>query len=78
MLTHPAFYTICTSQQMRRVVINMELKTLKYQVMGNGTWITATVSKIVATQLAAEYKSYGWPVEIHSIEDKAQFNRKVS
>jgi len=47
----------------------MKLKTLKYQVMGNGAWICATVSNIVAAQLAEEYKSYGWPVEVSPLSE---------
>ncbi|MDN3616119.1 hypothetical protein ACFFUS_07070 [Vibrio gallaecicus] len=46
----------------------MEMNTIKYQVMGCGKWISATVSRIVALKLAAEYESYGWPVEVCSAD----------
>ncbi|WP_394246695.1 hypothetical protein [Vibrio profundi] len=55
----------------------MELKTLKYQVMGNGIWICATVSNLVAAQLAAEYESYGWPVEVSPLSEDASIANAV-
>lgn len=59
------------------MVKNMELKTLKYQVMGNGIWICATVSNLVAAQLAAEYESYGWPVEVSPLSEDASIANAV-
>ncbi|GMM87796.1 hypothetical protein MTsN2n6_07700 [Vibrio fortis] len=51
----------------------MEMRTLKYQVMGKGMWISATVSRVVADKLALEYQSYGWPVEVCAVEQAAIF-----
>jgi hypothetical protein len=56
----------------------MEMKTLKYQIMGKGSWITATVSRAVADQLAMEYQSYGWPVEICAAEQTMTFDRNAA
>ncbi|MGF1755704.1 hypothetical protein L4C33_19190 [Vibrio makurazakiensis] len=56
----------------------MEMKILSYKVMGIGSWVSATVSKAVATQLAAEYESYGWPVEVCAIETEKQLNQKTA
>ncbi|MEG3219589.1 hypothetical protein PD716_02965 [Vibrio gigantis] len=52
----------------------MEMRTLKYQVMGKGMWITATVSRAVANKLALEYQSYGWPVEVCAAEQTLTFD----
>ncbi len=56
----------------------MEMKTLKYQVMGQGMWITVTVSCAVADKLAMEYQSYGWPVEICAAEQAMTFDRNAA
>ncbi|MBY7729174.1 hypothetical protein JHW46_02295 [Vibrio splendidus] len=56
----------------------MEMRTLKYQVMGKGMWITATVSRAVADQLAMEYQSYGWPVEVCSVEQTMTFAQNAA
>ncbi|CAK3309708.1 conserved hypothetical protein [Vibrio crassostreae] len=55
-------------------MITMEMRTLKYQVMGKGMWITATVSRAVADKLALEYQSYGWPVEVCAAEQTLTFD----
>ncbi|MEZ9470197.1 hypothetical protein BCS71_15080 [Vibrio lentus] len=59
-------------------MVNMEMKTLKYQVMGKGVWITATVSRAVADQLAMEYQSYGWPVEVCAVEQTMTFTQNAA
>ncbi|UXA00886.1 hypothetical protein [Vibrio splendidus] len=55
-------------------MITMEMRTLKYQVMGKGMWITATVSRVIAEKLAFEYQSYGWPVEVCAAEQTLTFD----
>ncbi|WP_164684209.1 hypothetical protein [Vibrio maerlii] len=42
----------------------MKFVTIKYQVMGIGDWVSATVSKDVAERLQDEYTGYGWPVKL--------------
>lgn len=56
----------------------MEMRTLKYQVMGKGMWISATVSRVVADKLALEYQSYGWPVEVCAVEQAVIFERSAA
>lgn len=56
----------------------MEMNILSYKVMGIGSWVSATVSKAVAIQLAAEYEAYGWPVKVGSIETENQHHQKVA
>lgn len=56
----------------------MEMKTLKYKVMGQGIWITATVSRIAAEKLAQEYQSYGWPTQVCTIDEAGEKASKAA
>lgn len=57
-------YNIKIAPLILKSITIMNYVTFEYQIMGIGKWIAATVSKDIATKLAAEYTAYGWPVKI--------------